>query len=149
METITLNKIYSEIKLLRKDIKELKKEDLSNFVNNLKINDKLATKKEAKEIGLEFWSNIYKIFSKIIWKINKKKNLINLKLKLLKNISFRFKALKFYKNTFEIKIIIENNYSRLIYVVYLPKVNEITIFGIFKREKAFKDFKHKFEIYFK
>lgn len=54
MVTITLNEIYSEIKLLRKDINELKKEDLSNFVNKLKINNQLATKEEAKKSGLNF-----------------------------------------------------------------------------------------------
>ncbi len=89
-----------------------------------------------------------KFFLKQFDKLSQKeKILINSKLKLLKNSPFRFKALKSYKNTFEIKISIDNNYSRLIYVVYLPNSNEITIFGIFKREKEFKDFKRKFENY--
>ncbi len=52
METITLNDIYYEIKLLRKEVNELKKEDLKNFVNKLKKTNQLATKKEAQEIGL-------------------------------------------------------------------------------------------------
>jgi len=53
METVTLSEIYSEIKLLRKEVNELKKEDLTHFVKSLKNNNLLATEKEAKEIGIE------------------------------------------------------------------------------------------------
>ncbi len=95
---------------------------------------------------LQFDLVFTKFFLKQFKKLNKKeKNLINSKLILLKSNPFRFKSLKSYKNSFEIKISIENSYCRLIYVVYLPKQNQITIFGIFKREKDFKDFKRKFE----
>ena len=66
-------------------------------------------------------------------------SLIERKLKLLKENPFRNKALVGYKNTFEIKISIEKNYSRIIYTVYLPKSNQITIFGIFKRKNDFKE----------
>lgn len=67
------------------------------------------------------------------------------KLKLLKENPTRNKSLTGYKNTFEIKISINKNYSRIIYAVYLPKSNEITIFGIFKRKNDFKDFKNYYE----
>jgi mRNA-degrading endonuclease RelE of RelBE toxin-antitoxin system len=87
-------------------------------------------------------------FSKQAKKISKKElKLILDKITILKTEPFRFKNLKGYKNTFEIKVDIENSYSRLIYCVYLPKKNQITIFGIFKRKNNFKDFKKFFENY--
>ena len=84
-----------------------------------------------------------------IKKLNKKeKNLINQKLNLLKENPARFKSLKGYKNTFEIKLTLRNTFSRLIYCLYLPQKHQITIFGIFKRNKDFKDFKKFVENYF-
>ena len=87
-----------------------------------------------------------KYFLKQFEKLNvKEKNLINSKIKLMKSNPFRFKKLVGYKNTFEVKISVENSYSRLIYIIFLPETHNITIFGIFKRKNDFKDFKRKYE----
>jgi hypothetical protein len=45
-----------------------------------------------------------------------------------------------YRHLFEIKITINNKYSRLIYVAFYANKNQIKIFGIFERNKNFKDF---------
>ena len=75
----------------------------------------------------------------------KEKDLVNSKLDILKQNPFRYKKLNGYKNTFEIKITLNQNYSRLIYATYMPEKNYITIFGIFKRKDEFKDFKRYLE----
>lgn len=52
MESITLEDIYSEIKALREEIAELKKEDLTNFVNQLNKNNQLGTEKDLSKLGI-------------------------------------------------------------------------------------------------
>lgn len=79
----------------------------------------------------------------------KEKDLVNSKLEFIKNNPFRYKKLIGYKNTYEIKITLNDNYSRLIYVVYLPEKSNVTLFGIFKRKDEFKDFKKYYENNFK
>ena len=91
-----------------------------------------------------------KLFLNQLAKLSQKEvELIESKLKLLKNSPFSYKKLQGYKNTFEVKLSISNNYSRLIYSVYIPEKNQITIFGIFKRKHDFKDFKRYYEDVFK
>ncbi len=74
----------------------------------------------------------------------KEKDIISNKLIMLKENPFRFKAMVGYKHLFEIKIDFSNKYSRLIYAVYFPQNNAIRIFGIFNRDKEFKDFYNQF-----
>lgn len=91
-----------------------------------------------------------KFFKSQVSKLNSKnKQLIKNKLELIRENPSRFKSLQGYKNVFEVKISIEKNYSRLIYALYEPDSNSITIFGIFKRKSDFKDFKSFYESYFK
>ena len=96
--------------------------------------------------------NIYftKFFKSQVSKLNEKeKRIIKSKIELLKRDPTRFKKLQSYKNEFEIKISVQNNYSRLIFALYEPDKNSITMFGIFKRKNDFKDFKSFYENYFK
>lgn len=91
-----------------------------------------------------------KFFRSQVLKLNdKEKKLIKSKLELIKTNPTNFKKLQSYKHVFEVKISIQNNYSRLIYAMYEPNKNSITIFGIFKRKNDFKDFKKFYENYFK
>lgn len=76
---------------------------------------------------------------------SKELNLVEDKLQILKQNPFRYKKLEGYKNTFEVKITINKNYSRLIYSVYIPHKNEITVYGIFKRKNNFKDFRRYYD----
>ncbi len=46
---------------------------------------------------------------------------------------------------FEVKMDIDNQYSRLIYAVFYPHRNEIFIFGMFDRDKEFKEFERIFK----
>jgi uncharacterized membrane protein YgaE (UPF0421/DUF939 family) len=50
-----LNEILTELKLIKKEIKNLKskEEDLNEFVAYLEKENMLATKKDAKEVGLK------------------------------------------------------------------------------------------------
>jgi hypothetical protein len=91
-------------------------------------------------MGLNFkFSNFFKKQFKNY--IKKDKQLISKKLKQVKINPFRFPKLAGYKFIFKINITIENNYSRLIYVVFYPDKEYITILGIFERKHSYKDFK--------
>ena len=70
---------------------------------------------------------------------------------LLKFISIkdnptRFKSLSGYKHLFEVKLDLNNKFSRLIYAAYFPAKNQIRIFGIFDRSHDFKDFYKYFKV---
>ncbi len=70
---------------------------------------------------------------------------IEKKLKLIKSNPFRFKNLEGYKHIFSIKLEFENNFSRLIYVVFYPTKKDLTILGIFDRKKSYTDVKNIFK----
>ena len=87
-----------------------------------------------------------KLFSKQIDELTEKeRKLVSDKIDLAKQNPFRFKKLVGYKSTFEIKITINRGFSRLIYCVFSK--DEITIMGIFKRKKDFKDFARYYKRY--
>ncbi len=65
---------------------------------------------------------------------------IQKKLNLVKQNPFRFEKLEGYRFVFKIKISVEDNYSRLIYAVFMPDQEHITILGIFDRKVGYKDF---------
>lgn len=52
MESVTLQDIYSEIKALREEIAELKKEDLTTLVNQLDKNNQLGSEKDLSKLGI-------------------------------------------------------------------------------------------------
>jgi len=75
---------------------------------------------------------------------DKSKRLIEGKLSLIVGNPFRYPNHKGYRRVFKVKLSIQNTYSRLMYAVYAPNKNSITILGIFPRERGYKDFKHLF-----
>jgi hypothetical protein len=75
----------------------------------------------------------------------KKREQILMKLREVLESPVRFKSLSGYRHLFEVKVDFENKFSRLIYAMYIPKKNEIRIFGIFDRGRDFKDFFKKFK----
>jgi mRNA-degrading endonuclease RelE of RelBE toxin-antitoxin system len=92
---------------------------------------------------LKFETKPTKFFLSQLKKLTlKEKRIISDKLKIIRENPFRYKKLKGYRNTFEVKLNFEDSYSRLIYCVFVPETNNITVFGIFKRRNDFKDFKN-------
>lgn len=75
------------------------------------------------------------------------KNLINNKLSLIKQNPFRFPKHEGYNFVFKVKLNIGNNYSRLMYVVFMPDSKSVTILGIFDRKAEYKDFEKIFKDY--
>ena len=75
---------------------------------------------------------------------NKSKRVINEKLKIVKENPFRYDKLEGYKFVFKIKLTIKSEYSRLVYVVFMPDAQHITILGIFDRKAEYKDFEKIF-----
>ena len=69
---------------------------------------------------------------------------IQKKLSLVKQNPFRFEKLEGYRFVFKIKLSIEDNYSRLIYAVFMPDQQNITILGVFDRKAEYKDFERIF-----
>jgi len=74
----------------------------------------------------------------------KSKKLIQSKLKLIKDNPFRYPNQIGYKFVFKVKISIESRYSILIYAVFMPDSEDITILGIFDRSVNYKDFEKIF-----
>ena len=106
--------------------------------------------KRRKKLDLNFKVIPTKYFLKQFSQLNKQeKDLINKKIEFLKENPFRFKKLVGFKNTFEIKITIKKSFSRLIYIIYKPEKNNITIFGIFNRGKDFKDYYNYYKYSYK
>ena len=69
-----------------------------------------------------------KFFKSQVLKLNEKeKRIIKSKIELVKSNPTRFKKLQGYKNVFEIKISVQNNYSRLIFALYEPDKKSITM----------------------
>ncbi len=69
---------------------------------------------------------------------------IQKKLELLKQNPFRFPKQEGYHFVFKVKMEIEDTYSRLIYAVFMPDKEHITILGIFDRKADYKDFERIF-----
>lgn len=74
----------------------------------------------------------------------KTKNLIEDKLRLIKQNPFRYDTLEGYKRVRKVKLSIEGKYQRLLYALHMPQANQIFILGIFERDKDYKDFERKF-----
>ena len=74
----------------------------------------------------------------------KTQHLIQDKLGLIKQNPFRYDTLAGYRRVRKVKLSIEGKYQRLLYVLHLPKVNQILVLGVFEREKDYKDFERKF-----
>ncbi len=66
------------------------------------------------------------------------------KLELIKNNPFRFSRHEGYKFVFKVKLCLDNNYSRLMYAVFMPDAKHITILGVFDRKAEYKDFERLF-----
>ena len=74
----------------------------------------------------------------------KSRRLIESKLELIKQNPFRFPKHEGYKFVFKVKLSIENKYSRLMYAVFMPDSQHITILGLFEREVGYKEFERIF-----
>ncbi len=66
------------------------------------------------------------------------------KLRLLVKNPFRFRKHKSYRGVFKVKVSIESRSSRLMYAVFMPDNNSITVLGIFPRSAGYKDFERIF-----
>ncbi len=87
-----------------------------------------------------------KFFQKQLEKLSKKEiEIIQKKLKLIKQNPFRFEKLEGYRFLFKIKVNVTNNYSRILYAVFKPNKNDITIYGIFPRKNNYQDIKRIFK----
>ncbi len=75
----------------------------------------------------------------------KAKNLIQCKLGLIKENPFRFPKHEGYKFVFKVKLTINNKFSRLMYAVFMPDSEHITILGLFDRGVDYKDFERLFK----
>lgn len=73
------------------------------------------------------------------------RDLIQDKLKLIKQNPFRFPRHTGYKFVFKVKLSVDKKYSRLMYAVFMPDSKHITILGIFDRDSSYKDFERIFE----
>lgn len=67
------------------------------------------------------------------------------KLDLVKQNPFRFPKHEGYRFVFKIKLSVERKYSRLMYAVFMPDQQHITILGIFDRGADYKDFERIFK----
>ena len=67
------------------------------------------------------------------------------KLRLIKENPFRYEKHYGYRYVFKVKISIEDTYSRLMYSVFNPDKEHITILGIFDRKTNYKDFERIFK----
>lgn len=76
---------------------------------------------------------------------DKSKSKINDKLQLIKINPFRYPKHEGYRFVFKVKLSIEDNYSRLMYAVFMPDSKHITILGLFKRKADYKDFEKIFK----
>jgi len=72
------------------------------------------------------------------------KELIRKKLELIKENPFRFEKHEGYRFVFKVKLTIKDKYSRLMYAVFMPDSEHITILGIFPRDANYKDFERIF-----
>jgi len=102
-------------------------------------------KKRWRRMGLEFSFKFSQYFLKQ-WRSygSETKELIQEKLNLVKQNPFRFPKHQGYKFVFKVKLSVENNYSRLMYAVFMPDSKYITILGIFDRKAEYKDFERIF-----
>jgi len=73
------------------------------------------------------------------------RTLIEEKLRLIKQNPFRYEKHEGYKFVFKVKLSIEQRYSRLMYAVFMPDNQHITILGIFDRSVKYKDFERLFK----
>lgn len=76
---------------------------------------------------------------------DKTKAFIQKKLELVKQNPFRFPKHEGYKFVFKVKLSVEDTYSRLMYAVFMPDQEHITILGIFDRKAEYKDFERIFD----
>lgn len=75
----------------------------------------------------------------------KEKGIINDKLSLIKEKPFRFERHEGFKFVFKVKITVDDKFSRLMYAVFYPDAEHITILGVFDRKADYKDFERVFK----
>ena len=75
----------------------------------------------------------------------KTKAFLQSKINLIKHYPFRFPRHEGYKFVFKVKLSVEQRYSRLMYAVFMPDAQHITILGIFDRNADYKDFERIFK----
>jgi len=75
----------------------------------------------------------------------KTKETVQKKLELIKKNPFRFPVHEGYRFVFKVKLTVGDNYSRLIYAVFMPDKEHITLLGIFDRKANYKDFERIFK----
>ena len=59
---------------------------------------------------------------------------------LIKQTQFRYPKHEGYKLVFKVKLTIEDNYSRLMYAVFMPDAQHITILCVFNRKADYNEF---------
>ena len=74
----------------------------------------------------------------------KEKRIINDKLALIEENPFRFDKHEGFKFVFKVKITVDDKFSRLMYAVFFPDAEHITILGIFDRKSEYKDFERMY-----
>ena len=75
----------------------------------------------------------------------KTKQLIEDKLKLIRQNPFRYDTLEGYSRVRKVKFSLEGKYQRLLYALHMPEVNQIFILGVFDRDKGYQEFERKFK----
>ena len=75
----------------------------------------------------------------------KEKNFVQSKLELIKKNPFRYPKHEGYTFVFKVKLSIDNKFSRLMYAVFMPDSEHITILGLFDRSANYKDFERIFK----
>jgi len=66
------------------------------------------------------------------------------KIRLLKTNPFRYPTHEGYRRVHKIKLNLEGKYQRLMYAVFMPDNQTITILGVFPRKTDYKDFERIF-----
>ena len=95
----------------------------------------------GSKFGLEYTDYFLKQWADLD---RESKELIEKKLYLIKQNPFRFPKHQGYKRVFKIKITVGDKYSRLMYAVFMPNKESITVLGIFPRKHDYKDFERLF-----
>ncbi|MFH1055595.1 MAG: hypothetical protein V1744_05835 [Candidatus Altiarchaeota archaeon] len=72
------------------------------------------------------------------------RGLITEKLIILKQNPFRYPTHTGFHRVHKIKLTLEGKYQRLMYAVFMPDNQTITVLGVFDRSKEYKDFERIF-----
>lgn len=97
-------------------------------------------------MGLPFKLKFTQYFSKQWQSYDEKtRTKIQKKLELVKQDPFHFPRQEGYHFVFKVKMEVEDTFSRLMYAVFMPDKEHITILGIFDRKADYKDFERIFD----